>query len=132
MWAVPSIVALSHRGISVPNCSCQFCDAGIDDTNHILLDCPFDAVTLRRIFNWCNLPWQNFRKVGEIVSFVAILGFFWCVWRARNDCLFNNARVSSTILTDNVLIMFFGWLKHQGNYGNFNWTVWMCNPFDIL
>lgn len=71
---IPSAVVLSHRSISVSNCSCQVCDVSINDTNHILLDCPFVAATLRRIFNWCNLPWQNICKVGEIICFVAIWG----------------------------------------------------------
>ena len=68
---LPSVVALARRGISVSNISCQFCNVGIDDSNHFFLTCTQVEDSLRWIFNWYSIPWQNFNSVGRLVQFAA-------------------------------------------------------------
>lgn len=82
----------------------------------------------------------NSRRLRGIVlkkrkNLLAILyGFLWCVCKARNDSLFNKVRASPNVLADNVLSLVFNWikLKHKGNYGNYNWAVWISSPFMIM
>lgn len=57
-------------------------------------DCPFAIEGLKWIFNWCDIPIQNFEMVSEFVGFAAtwgycpkkcqlllviFYGFLWCI-----------------------------------------------------
>ena len=122
MNRIPSVVALSHRGISVQNSCCHFCNVEADDTNHFLIKCNYARDCLTWIFNWCNIGMQQFQSVGELVKFAAILGnypkkckillaiiygYLWCTWKARDDKVFNNVRIPSKKLADNIFSLGF-------------------------
>ncbi|KAL4577659.1 hypothetical protein LXL04_013770 [Taraxacum kok-saghyz] len=99
------------------------------------------------IWKWCNIPQQRFSSTPEVVMFAAnwgncprkrrilisiVYGSLLCVWKARNDKMFNKNRISSTKLADNIINMVFSWVKYRGKFGDCNWAVWCCNPFNIL
>ena len=133
MGRIPTTVELAKRGLNIPSQACLSCDSGLDETNHILLDCHVAADALDWILKWCDVPSQKFNTVSEFVNFAAnwgncpkkkkifiaiCYGFLWSVWKARNDKRFNNIRCGASQLVDNVFNLVFGWLKYRGNFGN--------------
>nr|KAJ0224090.1 hypothetical protein LSAT_V11C200087470 [Lactuca sativa] len=97
MCHIPSVVALSNRGITLPSkLCCQFEKLGeIDD--HALVSCPFAKTMLEWIFKCC----------------VHLLKH---IWKARNERLFNDKKVCATKLVDTVISMFL-WFKHRSMIG---------------
>ena len=147
MDRIPTTAALSRRGVRTSSLSCSFCINGVDEANHIIADCPFALATLSRIMTWCNVPIQSFSSVTDIVNFAAnwghcpkrkkimnaiVYGYTWCVWRARNDSVFNKTRTSPGKLADHIITVVFSWLKNRGNFGNCIWANWCSQPFNIL
>ena len=48
-----------------------------------------------------------------------VYGYFWSMWRGRNDRIFNKICVSTSTLADNIITMVFSWVKQRGAYGNY-------------
>lgn len=147
MDRIPTATALQKRKVHVNLSNCQLCDSGLDDTNHVLVQCPFMVSVLRKVFTWCGIPFVHFNSVGELIHLAAqwgrcpkkrkiflaiIYGCLWCGWRARNDKIFNKVNINPTIMADNILMTVFSWVKYRGKFGNCIWGVWCCNPFNIL
>ncbi|KAL4581896.1 hypothetical protein LXL04_006430 [Taraxacum kok-saghyz] len=144
---IPTSAALSIRGINVNSTDCILCPNGIDEVNHILINCPSTKEVLDWIFIWCGLPTQYFSEVIDLVTFDACWGrcpkkrklfvaicysFLWCVWKKRNDRLFNNSITSTGKLKDNIALLVFDWVKNRGSFKNCNFAAWCNSPFDIL
>nr|KAJ0214496.1 hypothetical protein LSAT_V11C400197810 [Lactuca sativa] len=134
---IPSAVALSRRGISLPSIACQIFISGIDEADHFLVGCPFAKDVLAWIFNRCNLPFQQFDSVGELILYAASLGncpkkrkillaifygYLWYIWRARSDIVFNKTHISTSKLEDIILSTVFSWIKNRGSFENCNWV----------
>lgn len=68
---IPSALALSRMGVPISSLNCYFCSTGLVESNHFLVGCHFANEVLSWIFQWCNIPAQNFGKVSELVAFAA-------------------------------------------------------------
>lgn len=144
---IPSATALAKRRVSLPNVSCHWCDSGLDDTSHIFVACPFSLDVLCRIFQWCNIRFQFFQSVSDLIRFAAqwgrcpkmrkiflsiIYGFLWCSWKARNDKIFNRVRTNPARLAECIISTVFSWIKYRGYFGDCNWADWVGLPFSIM
>ncbi|CAI9299170.1 unnamed protein product [Lactuca saligna] len=142
-----TLVVLAKRRLNVPSTSCQLCNNGDDDTNHVLVKCPSLKTALDWIFRWCDIQVQHFNSVTKLVSFAIqwgqcpkkrkillaiIYSFLWFGWKARNDKIFNNLKISSMVLADNTINLLFNWVNHRGTFENCKWVVCSCNLFRIL
>ncbi|KAJ9559084.1 hypothetical protein OSB04_013698 [Centaurea solstitialis] len=117
MDRIPSAMALARRGIHVGSNSCVLCNAGSDEADHFLINCPFTAVTMKWIFNWCGVQIQPFTRLANSSTllppgatvlrrefFIAMCyGLLWCTWKARNDVVFNKVHISPFNLADNIV-----------------------------
>ena len=68
---IPTVVALSRINVSISSSACQNCVLGVDEVNHILVNCSFAAATLKKIIDWCKVSFQPFSMVRDLVSFAA-------------------------------------------------------------
>ncbi|KAL4591704.1 hypothetical protein LXL04_004675 [Taraxacum kok-saghyz] len=115
---IPTSTALALRGVHMTSTDCASCSSGLDDVDHILVDCPIAKDLLIWIFRWCEISMQNFSKAVDLVDFAAswgrcpkkrkilvaiIYGFIWSIWKARNDKIFNNIPISVGNLKDNIV-----------------------------
>nr|KAJ0193757.1 hypothetical protein LSAT_V11C800390710 [Lactuca sativa] len=105
---IPSSMALSRRGVGVASTRCLFCINGVDDTDHLLIACDLAKEVFKWIFKWCDVPFVSFSSVSEALNFAAkwgncpkkkvfltiLYGGLWCIWKGRNDRLFNQCLVA--------------------------------------
>nr|KAJ0227813.1 hypothetical protein LSAT_V11C100042030 [Lactuca sativa] len=141
-----SAVALSLRGVSIPT-SCNFCSNGLDSTDHILIGCSFATEVLQWTLKWCNIPWQTFDSVKDLVGFAANWGrcpkkrriliaivydYLWFVWKARSDMVFNKRHTTPTNTADHIIIEVYNWVNFRGNFGRFIWSDSLCCPFKTM
>ncbi|KAL4586916.1 hypothetical protein LXL04_011564 [Taraxacum kok-saghyz] len=55
--------------------------------------------------------------------FIAIIyETLWCVWKARNDKIFNKRTTSPTKTADCIINTVLNWVNYRGNMGNCIWT----------
>nr|KAJ0196556.1 hypothetical protein LSAT_V11C700356620 [Lactuca sativa] len=107
---IPTSVALAKRKVNILNTFFHHCDDGLDDSNHSFLLCPFSNVVL-----WGSLP-----NGGDV---------------QKNAKFFLPSSTDSygvLYSVNSIIVLVFNWVKYKGCYGNCNWGVWCCNPFDIL
>ena len=147
MDRIPSAVALARRGINVGNNSYALCNSGIEEADHLLINCPFTAVSRDWILNWCGVHAQPFSTVSDFINstanwgncpkkrkiFIAICyGLLWYTWKARNDVVFNKVCISPLKMADSVVTMVFSFVAHRGNFGKVKWANRLCCPFNVL
>lgn len=144
---IPSAVALKHRGVNLVSTLCVNCIGREESVDHLLVSCPMADLILESIFNWCEIPKAQFNKVADLLIFIskwsrcsrkrsllASISYcsFWCIWKGRNQRIFNNYHSKPAIIVENVQSMSFIWWKHRGKIPSLDWKVWLLNPFLCL
>ncbi|XP_023737564.1 uncharacterized protein LOC111885546 [Lactuca sativa] len=71
---IPSVVALSHRGINLDSTICGSCIDGPECANHIIISCPFAVMVREMIFKWCGINLSEVNEVVDIEEFAAKWG----------------------------------------------------------
>ena len=146
---IPTAEALSKRGISVNNTSCHKCNTCLDEIDHLFAGCNFAKDVLMKIWNWCGITstTTNPDSIMEIVKYAAnwgncpkkrkiliaiIYGYIWCLWKVRNDKIFNNRCASSNKVVDDIIFVVYNWVKCRGGFGKCDWVIWCCNPLNVI
>nr|KAJ0217183.1 hypothetical protein LSAT_V11C300125490 [Lactuca sativa] len=132
---IPSTVNLLRRGISSMDKYCSYCGGVEETTDHLLCGCRAACTLTDLVFRWYGIQHSNFSYTSEVLEFVynwgsclnrrrmligICYGMLWCIWRARNDRVFNNIKtnpervlgrpleVISRSWTDCMLFLHFG------------------------
>lgn len=86
-------------------------------------------------------------KVKEIINIIArwgrcrrkrnglfsiIYGTFWCLWRSRNDRIFNRIASKPAKIIDDIKAMVYVWHKQRSSNGSLNWIDWCDSPISCL
>lgn len=144
---IPSAMALKNRGVPLDSTYCVNCIGCAESCDHLLVSYPMAELILEEIFSWCEIPKVRFNKVTELILFIfrwsnckrkrsllaAILYCgLWCIWKGRNQRLFNNCPNRPANILENVKSLTFIWWKHRGKKSSLDWKVWLLNPFICL
>ncbi|KAF5759234.1 putative reverse transcriptase zinc-binding domain-containing protein [Helianthus annuus] len=136
---IPTVEALSRRGVSVEDHGCSFCDDGLDSVSHMFTACPFALQLWEKISLWCRLNRFiifSFRDLVEVHNHgsrlesekKAIQGVIftacWLLWKVRNDVRFSNKRRSVEDLFCEVRSVSFVWFKYRRKKGLLDWNDW--------
>ncbi|XP_058729607.1 uncharacterized protein LOC131601494 [Vicia villosa] len=137
---LPLKIPLIRRGVSVEPC-CVLCCGGDEDASHLFLYCSFSKQIWREISSWLGitvtlegpvqeglLSWvRECRKegVGKNSASGIWLTIVWCIWRHRNDIVFNGASPILTDLVWYIKLKLWKWLS----VGNISLTK--CNFYDF-
>ncbi|XP_023732432.1 uncharacterized protein LOC111880257 [Lactuca sativa] len=104
---IASSDALQKRGILLESSLCGACREAEETGDHLLVACPLVKVIYPSIYNWCNIQVTEFQSVNNMIEFASkwgncpkkrkmlttiLFGTLWCIWRARNDRIFNKAQ----------------------------------------
>ena len=144
---IPSLVALDAKGVAIDTTTCGCCVNEPENSNHILVLCPFAAEIRKKILKWCDIEDQKFNDVKDILSFAKTWGhcprrrsrfisichgLIWCLWKFRNDRLFNKTFINSTGGVDYIKSLVYMWIKSRGKGGICNWEEWSKSPFSLI
>ncbi|KAJ0495168.1 putative reverse transcriptase zinc-binding domain-containing protein [Helianthus annuus] len=136
---IPTVEALSRRGVLVENHGCSFCEDGSDSVSHLFTSCPFAMQLWEKISLWCRLNRVivfSFRDLMEVHNVgprsesekKAIQGVIstacWLLWKARNDVRFSNKKRSIEDLFCEVRSVSFVWFKYRRKKGLLDWNDW--------
>ena len=105
---------LARRGLPHPP-RCPLCDQMPESMNHLIMDCPFTKQIWHDILSWLHLPcsapngenslstwWHTARQTTPKLMHKgltsATLLIPWMTWKHRNDCVFNAATPSTSVL----------------------------------
>ncbi|XP_058775501.1 uncharacterized protein LOC131649761 [Vicia villosa] len=144
---LPTRNHLLHRGIidSSQNAVCAFCLMQVEDSTHLFLQC-----TKLRSF-WCRVcSWLDLDIIagvdccGNLNSCINLLTgkmscsrgaaiwltVCWCIWKTRNDVIFNNAKLDAEELFYLILWYSWWWLAFVAKDRiTCNFYEWFKNPF---
>ncbi|XP_021974524.1 uncharacterized protein LOC110869590 [Helianthus annuus] len=136
---LPTRCALARRSVNVPDLLCLFCSEHDETGEHLFVSCQFAQIIWQNIATWCKIPsfiafdfkdilnmhgynsgsWKK-KKVLNAIFLVTV----WCIWKARNEAMFNSVQPSVTKILDEVKSMAFLWIKNRSRDETITWENW--------
>ncbi|XP_076900310.1 uncharacterized protein LOC143554448 [Bidens hawaiensis] len=106
---IPTREVLAFRNIPVNTTICSLCEEGPENANHLLLSCQMANRVWQCIGSWCKIP-PIFAFVVRDLLIIhktaplcnkkkkvlqgIIMTTCWCIWKARNQTIFENKESS--------------------------------------
>jgi hypothetical protein len=143
---LPTRDALHHRGIlhNTYELTCSFCFHLPEDSFHVFFNCPFATKVWQAIFTWighhvnpmqtCWNHFQNFgtlvkSKNGNWVRHLIWLATTWCIWKLRNQILFNGAVPNVLQLVEEIKRFSWSWFRGRSGRKTFlSYYEWCVDP----
>jgi hypothetical protein len=145
---IPTRDNLRRRGIlNAEDSRCPFCHIETETSCHLFLHCNMVASVWNGINSWlgmCNVitptvPMsyavlvgcgsnKNRRKGLSVIW----LAYMWAVWKARNNCVFNNVELDVPTVVDMIQRMSWNWFVINTAKGSFLLYEWVWNPIDCM
>ena len=126
---------------------CSYCGGVEETTDHLLCGCRAACTLTDLVFRWYGIQHSNFSYTSEVLEFVynwgsclnrrrmligICYGMLWCIWRARNDRVFNNIKTFPERVVDIIKSIVYLWFKHRRKNGVCNWIDWPVCPFSCI
>jgi hypothetical protein len=149
---LPTRRALHHRGIlhNQQALSCVFCSHHLEDCEHLFFDCSFIKGVWNLVFQWIGRSSSTGAGVMGIHHFSSFGILFrnpkcgrskhliwltttWCVWKLRNQVVFNGVVPSLSSLMEDIKT--FSWLWFNGRIASnscISFFDWCQDPMSIL
>ncbi|XP_022041986.1 uncharacterized protein LOC110944640 [Helianthus annuus] len=142
-------ISLEKRGIPIRNHMCDRCGYGIEDTNHVFVNCIWARIVWWQIVVWMRIPPPiNLGSLKEVVDvltgnigsarwrrivYTVILATVWRIWNARNLKVFEGQFVSTLRTVDLVKEDVYLWIAYRTKLPKLEWDKWAdFNVLDIL
>ncbi|MFS7950907.1 hypothetical protein Hanom_Chr07g00588721 [Helianthus anomalus] len=108
-----------------------------ESSEHLFVSCGL-AQADKAISSWCKVPpiyalglkdilelhivgsSPKFKKTVHVVCLSAI----WCIWKARNECVFKQNRWSLEKIMGDVKTLSLLWVKGRSKHAGLNWEIW--------
>jgi hypothetical protein len=150
---LPTREALFDKGIIINSTdkNCAFCSNHGESIAHVFIHCNLSTNVWRRIFIWMGLNFNNSNSVqehflifGDLIKSKATkvnikhchtnwLATMWCLWRARNNIVFREDRVTIDSLVDQIIYMSWFWFSSRLRSNvDISFDSWCINPLDCL
>ncbi|KAJ0482819.1 putative RNA-directed DNA polymerase [Helianthus annuus] len=142
---LPTKEALWRRNVQMESTDCVLCDESMESGDHIFAACRYVQEIWEDIFKWCRINTPFFfcaKDVLEIyrychgsrrwknVVYSVIQTAIWCIWRMRNDAVFNNKRVAVANVVNEIKVLSFLWIKNRAKAASLTWENWCM--FDLV
>ncbi|GJZ30560.1 RNA-directed DNA polymerase, eukaryota [Tanacetum coccineum] len=144
--ALPTRFNISRRGMDIDSIVCPICNAGVESTNHIFVQCVVVRQIMRKISSWWNINYLDVNSYEEWrVWLVSIriqsklkgvlegvyYGLWWYMWNFRNKLLFDKKIPEKALIFDHLVSSSFYWCKFRCK-ASFKWDDWLKNPYIVL
>jgi hypothetical protein len=143
---LPTRAALQHRGIlhNLNELACTFCFRLLEDSSHVFFNCPFATKVWQAIFQWIGqyinslqACWNHFQVFGALVKskngsrvrHLIWLATTWCIWKLRNQIVFNGAAPDVTQLVEEIKRFSWSWFRGRSGRKTFlSYYEWCVEP----
>ncbi|PWA81382.1 reverse transcriptase domain, Reverse transcriptase zinc-binding domain protein [Artemisia annua] len=147
MDRIPTMTALRRRNIVVGDGFCTLCGEAEETTDHIFTACSVASGVWGGISSWCKIPplfMFSFKDVFQLINHLdgsktrkeVIYGLLiltcWCLWKARNDKIFNNREANVVHIVSDVKVLGFLWYSSRFKEGKVDWKRWCHFRVDLM
>lgn len=134
---IPSLCALRNRGLDVDSVICNCCLADVEDSDHILLYCPFAREVWVWVMKLCGIPVAQASTIGDLAGHLVDFGkdkdrknnivaicyrTIWWIWKARCDRVIKNICLSPKMVVYINKSQVSVWIKHRRMNCNYKWV----------
>ncbi|XP_021995406.1 uncharacterized protein LOC110892557 [Helianthus annuus] len=140
-------VNLKKSNVDIPSVLCPFCEEYEETVDHLFSACTVSIRVWATFSVWCNIPQifafdfkdlmdihnniQSGKKTKKIIRGLIIIAC-WCIWKGRNDLVFNQIRRSSQDIMIEIKSRGFWWFKSRSSCENISWKDWCKYPMYML
>ncbi|XP_022031509.1 uncharacterized protein LOC110932487 [Helianthus annuus] len=139
MERLPTKCALERRNINVGSILCPICSEHNETAEHLLVSCGFAQAIWQAISLWLKIPpifAFGLKDILELHNFVGVslkskkavyavcLSVMWCVWKARNELIFNQTGWSLEKVVGDIKALSFLWVKARSKHPGLDWKIW--------
>ncbi|XP_021999371.1 uncharacterized protein LOC110896215 [Helianthus annuus] len=144
---LPTRINLKSRNVDISSSMCPFCEEAEESVEHLFTAC---SVTLRvwsAFSEWCNIPplylfefkdildihkfMKRSKKEEKIIYGLALITS-WCIWKERNEVVFNQKRCSPHDIIGELKSRSFAWVKNRTTCKYIRWSEWCKYPMYML
>nr|XP_043620101.1 uncharacterized protein LOC122591943 [Erigeron canadensis] len=112
MDRIPTLKALQRRNCTFGSMECSMCNEGDETTDHILCGCTVSNKIWQKISSWCKVRQLIIFSVKDLIKIHLHLGLgkkesrvfkcivsvaCWCIWKARNETIFEKRKLSAVV-----------------------------------
>ncbi|KAJ0570205.1 putative RNA-directed DNA polymerase [Helianthus annuus] len=141
---LPTLENLARRNIQVGSLMCKFCGEMQETSEHLFISCGLSQSVWEFVRTWCQLHRFVLFDVKDALQYhkdargskrwktaiyTVIQTTLWCIWRARNEAIFNGKQPMARNIKEEIKVLGFLWLKNRAKESNLTWEKW-CN-FDL-
>ncbi|KAJ0918143.1 putative reverse transcriptase zinc-binding domain-containing protein [Helianthus annuus] len=144
---LPTRVNLRRRNVDITSVMCPLYSDSEETVEHLFTACPV-AFRVWLAFNvWCNVPplfffefkdildINKFIKIGkkaEMVTYLLAIIACWCIWKERNEMVFNQKVGSPHDIIGEIKSRGYAWFKSRYPCNYIIWTEWCKYPLYML
>ncbi|XP_076940152.1 uncharacterized protein LOC143609226 [Bidens hawaiensis] len=133
---VPVLTSLAKRNIRIVSVDCPACGVMEETAEHVFITCGLAQAVWQAITIWCKVPpifTFNIRDILELHkyskfpkrkanSFYAVcLVSLWCLWKARNDMVFNGMAITVDSVVSEIKGLSYLWVKNRSGVSQLSW-----------
>ncbi|XP_076894415.1 uncharacterized protein LOC143546688 [Bidens hawaiensis] len=139
MERVTSLVSLARRNVAVDSVVCLICGMEEETAEHLFNSCRFAQEIWGKVTNWCRVPdffAFSIRDLLEAYKYALLpkdkakvfhaicLTTLWCIWRARNEAVFEGKPVRLESVFGEIKGLSFLWVQNRAKKPSLSWNDW--------
>ncbi|XP_076918970.1 uncharacterized protein LOC143579598 [Bidens hawaiensis] len=143
-WAeldrVHVLTLLAKRNISLESVDCPACGEVEETTDHVFISCGLAQSVWHAISTWCKVSnlfafcvrdiielhkYAKFPKRKAKAFYAVCLATLWCLWKSRNDIVYNGVMITVESVVEDVKALSFLWVKNRAKSSSFSWADWV-------
>ncbi|KAJ0479839.1 putative RNA-directed DNA polymerase [Helianthus annuus] len=144
---LPSRVNLRRRNVDIPSTVCPLCEETEESVEHLFTACSIALRVWAAFSDWCKIPplfLFEFKDILDIHKFIKcskkeekiIYGLAlitsWCIWKERNEVVFNQKRCNPLDIIGELKSRSFAWVKNRSSCKDIRWKEWCKYPMYML
>ncbi|XP_076916199.1 uncharacterized protein LOC143575815 [Bidens hawaiensis] len=130
---------LAKRNVIVGSLYCPTCGESEETTEHVFVSCGLAQAVWQAVSIWCKVPHIfafGIRDIFELYKFINVskrkvkmfhavcLVSVWCLWKARNDIVFNGMAVTAETVVGDIKALGYLWIKNRSGGSSLSWEDW--------
>ncbi|XP_076939869.1 uncharacterized protein LOC143608822 [Bidens hawaiensis] len=133
---LPVLTELAKRNIGTNSVLCPVCGDLEETVEHCFVTCGLAQSVWQAISLWCKIPSIFAFSIRDLLAIYKYVKFprkktkmfhaiclvsFWCLWKVRNDIVFNGKMVSVVNLVGDIKALSYLWVKNRSGEMSISW-----------